>query len=289
MSIPTLINYAMPTAAHFPDGRVDWTVDPSRAVLLIHDMQDYFLRFYASDSILLKTLIAHLVEVKQWCKKQGIPVVYTAQPPEQSPADRALLNDMWGPGLTGNEDQQHVVQPLTPSDQDTILVKWRYSAFQRSDLLQRMKLWNRDQLLIGGVYAHIGCMVTAVDAFMNDIQPFMIGDAVAAFSPENHRMALDYVAQYCGRVIDTAGLTRGDAVTDKVDTSWLNDWVLRLVEEESVDPDENLIYYGLDSIQVMNLAAELKARGIEVSFEELACQPTLNAWERLIEQKRWAA
>ena len=65
---------------------------------------------------------------------------------------------------------------------------------------------------------------------------------------------------------------------------------LELVEDETeLDPEENLIYYGLDSVQVMKLAGELKERGVIVGFDDLARVPTLNGWWSLIEQRRLAA
>jgi bifunctional isochorismate lyase/aryl carrier protein len=289
MTIPTISDYPMPVAASFPANKTKWQPDAKRAVLLIHDMQRYFLRFYEADGRLMTTLIDNLAKVKAWAVQNGVPVIYTAQPHDQPAADRALLNDMWGPGLTVVDPElQKVVDKLAPTPDDVVLTKWRYSAFQRSDLAERMKGWGRDQIIIGGVYAHIGCMMTAVEAFMKDIQPFMLGDAVADFSEAEHRMALQYVATRCGVVIDTASLAGAGETTDI--SEWLKARVLQMVEDESdIDPDENLIFYGLDSLQVMKLAGELKERGVIVGFEELARVPTLSAWWALIEEKRLAA
>lgn len=207
MTIPALSSYSLPLAAGFPVNKVDWSVDSKRVVLLIHDMQEYFVAFYGQNSPLIAQVQANIAALRDWCDANGIPVVYTAQPTDQSPNDRALLNDMWGPGLTvADPDLQQVVPELKPRPDDTVLAKWRYSAFYRSKLQELMSDWGRDQLLICGIYAHIGCLTTALDAFMCDIQPFMVGDAVADFSAEEHLMALKYVAGRCGKVVDTAGL-----------------------------------------------------------------------------------
>ncbi|MEI5667524.1 isochorismatase family protein [Bosea sp. CCNWLW174] len=290
MTIPQITDYSMPAASAFPANRTQWRPDPKRAVLLIHDMQRYFLRFYDAKGALLPQLIGNLVRLRDWARANGVPVVYTAQPHEQPQGDRALLNDMWGPGLTvAAPDLQEVVAELTPGPDDIVLTKWRYSAFKRSDLLERMRGLGRDQLVIGGVYAHIGCMVTAVDAFMSDIQPFLVGDAVADFSEAEHLMALRYVATRCGALVSTDGLA-GVAERPQATREWLQARVLELVEDETeLDPDENLIFYGLDSVQVMVLASELKERGVIVGFDDLARVPTLNGWWSLIEQRRLAA
>lgn len=198
MGIPAITPYKMPRIEELPENKVDWKVDPKRAVLLIHDMQKYFLSAYDSDQSPVVELIQNIKLLKNECKEMGIPIVYSAQPGNQSPQDRALLTDFWGEGLEDNPNYTNIVDELSPDDQNVVLTKWRYSAFQRTELLDYLQNQGRDQLIICGVYAHIGCLLTACDAFMQDIQPFFVGDAVADFSEEFHLMSLNYVSSRCG-------------------------------------------------------------------------------------------
>lgn len=76
---------------------------------------------------------------------------------------------------------------------------------------------------------------------------------------------------------------------DKTELSpeWLATRVALMIEDEcDIEPAENLVLYGLDSIAVMTFSAELKQMGIEASFEELAKEPTLDAWWALIGARR---
>ncbi|MDF7758779.1 isochorismatase [Kosakonia cowanii] len=278
MAIPKLQGYALPAAADIPDNKVNWSFEPARAALLIHDMQDYFVSFWGDNCPMMQQVVANIAALRDFCKQHNIPVYYTAQPKEQSDEDRALLNDMWGPGLTRSPEQQQIVSALAPDEADTVLVKWRYSAFHRSPLEQRLKETGRNQLLITGVYSHIGCMTTATDAFMRDIKPFMVADALADFSREEHLMSLNYVAGRSGRVMLTQELLPLPA-----SKAALRALILPLLDEsdEPLD-DENLIDYGLDSVRMMALAARWRKVHGDIDFVMLAKNPTIDAWWALL-------
>lgn len=281
MAIPKLTGYALPAATEIPQNKVSWAFEPERAALLIHDMQDYFINFWGENCPMMAQVVANIAALREFCKQHNIPVYYTAQPKEQSDEDRALLNDMWGPGLTRKPEEQQVVAALAPDEDDTVLVKWRYSAFHRSPLEQMLKESGRNQLIITGVYAHIGCMTTATDAFMRDIKPFMVADALADFSRDEHLMALNYVAGRSGRVVMTE-----DLLPVPVSKAALRAVVLPLLDEsdEPMD-DENLIDYGLDSVRMMALAARWRKVHGDIDFVMLAKNPTIDAWWALLSRE----
>lgn len=200
--LPTIAPYELPGAKEVPENRVNWEIDPSRAALLIHDMQQYFMDAFGEDSELIAQVTANISSIREAAKRAGIPVYYTAQPPNQDPADRKLLIDFWGPGMI-DDGREKIVEALAPSEDDHVLTKWRYDAFSRSDFEEQLAAQGRDQILITGVYAHIGCLVTATSAYMRDIQSFLVADALADFSRDEHLSALRYASSRCGVVVDT--------------------------------------------------------------------------------------
>ena len=208
MALPKIAPYSYREQEH--QNRVKWRVDPARAALLVHDMQRYFVRAFELErdgqplpDAQINIAIANIRRLLDAAHAANIPVYYTAQPPRQNPADRRLLTDFWGDGLQDDENAQ-ILDELAPTEADTVLTKWRYSAFVRSPLEEQLKDLGRDQLIIGGIYAHIGCLTTALEAFRRDIQPFMVADALAGFTEKEHRMACEYASGRCARVLNTA-------------------------------------------------------------------------------------
>lgn len=198
--------YALPSPAELPTNIARWSIEPRRAVLLVHDMQRYFVAPLPAS--VRDPVVRHCATLREKCAIRDVPVFFTAQPGGMTQQQRGLLKDFWGPGMRVDPLDRQIVDELAPRPVDQVLTKWRYSAFFRSDLLAQMRKLGRDQLIICGVYAHVGVLMTAVEAFTNDIQSFLVADAVGDFSAREHRMALDYAAGRCSVVTTTEEVFR---------------------------------------------------------------------------------
>lgn len=206
MSLPSIAPYELPSREQLPKSKAHWTLEAKRAAVLVHDMQRYFCAAYGPDSPLLANVIANIVQLLETARKHGLPVFYTAQKGNQFRPDRGLQADLWGPGMKAVPEHEEILPELAPTAESIVLVKHRYSAFQRSNLETLLRARGRDQLIVTGIYAHIGCFATTVDAFQRDIQPFVAADAQGDFDREGHDLAMSMSARYCGVVTDTERL-----------------------------------------------------------------------------------
>lgn len=209
MGLPQVDPYPLPSNAELPPSSAPWQLDASRAALLIHDVQNYFVDVFRRDASPIADALANMGKLRDACDARGVPVFYTAQPGNQDRRDRGLQADLWGAGMDDTPEQQAIVDVLAPRPDHVVLTKWRYSAFQRTTLEPMLRARGRDQLIICGVYAHIGCLLSAADAFMRDIEPFFVADALGDFSRERHDMALAYAAGRCAVVASTATVLAG--------------------------------------------------------------------------------
>lgn len=202
--IPRIEPYPLPSSAALPSNVAGWTLDPMRAALLIHDMQEYFVRPFADE--MAERLVDTMATVLDRCRAAGMPVAYSMQPGGMTAQQRGLLADFWGMGMGADPADRDIVKLLAPQSGDGVFTKVRYSAFFRSGLLEWLRSHDRDQLIVCGVYGHVGILATAVDAFMHDIQTFLVSDAVGDFSARHHMMSMTYAAERCAVVTDSTAL-----------------------------------------------------------------------------------
>ncbi|MGC4757611.1 isochorismatase family protein [Micromonospora trifolii] len=184
-----------------------WRLDSHNTALLVHDMQDYFVN--AIELPLRTALVDGIAQTISWARRAKVPVMYTAQPGSMSTHERGLLSDFWGAGMARRAGDISIVDRLRPEDSEPVFTKWRYSAFVGNGLEWALRRQGIHNLVITGVYASVGILATALDAFNKDIRPFVLSDCVADFDANGHTAALDHVARYSGRVMNLKELSAG--------------------------------------------------------------------------------
>ncbi|MDO9356216.1 MAG: isochorismatase family protein [Solirubrobacteraceae bacterium] len=301
MALPAIAPYPMPGAADLPEGRAPWIADPKRAALLIHDMQEHFVGAFQRDQEPVPALIANISALRDRAHALGIPVIYSAQPPGQSRAQRGLLQDFWGDGISADPADAAIIAELTPAAGDIQLTKWRYSAFVKTNLHDELRAYGRDQLIITGIYAHIGCLMTAAQAFMEEVEPFLVADALADFSRADHDQALGWAARRCAATLTTETLLSRLEGADSISANEASAGMdapspaplsaaevrarLAVLTDEPLDDftdEDDLSDAGIDSIRLMGVITEWQQAGYAVTFEELAEEPTIAAWTTLL-------
>lgn len=200
VAIPVIPSYPLPEPGRWPASRARWVLAPTRAALLVHDMQRYFLAPFDRTAAPLGPALTGVQALRRACEAAGVPVLFSMQPAEQDRRERGLLWDLWGPGLGEHPELAGLDPTLEPTARDVVFTKRRYNAFHGTVLAEQLATRGRDQLLVCGVYAHIGILATALDGFSRGIQPFVVADATADFSREDHDVALRQVARTCGVV-----------------------------------------------------------------------------------------
>jgi len=285
MTLPSIPPYTLPRPTDVDPPRVAWSPHPARGALLIHDMQRHFVAPYASDWLHAE-VVPNILKLRACCRELGIPVFYSAQPAQQTPEQRGLLTEMWGLGLCGNEEGAEIIPALRPDPDEVVLTKWRYSAFARTDFEALLHRHGRTELYLCGIYTHIGCLTTTLDAFMRDFRTFLVTDATADFSEEHHRAALRQVARCCGNLRSTQGLCDEMRQTATPTPAWMADLAALLeMPLAELTPTADLRDLGLDSLRLMTLIEQERARNpdLDPSFVALAGCTTVDDLRHVLE------
>lgn len=181
---------------------MDWKVDAERAVLLVHDMQAYFLKSFPPEQQPVVDLVENAGRLRDTCAARGVPVVYTMQPGDMTVEQRGLLADFWGPGMRAIEDDRKVVEGRPNSrrrhSQEVALQRIHPDGPAAVHAGQRPRPADHLRRLHPRRLPH-----DSGGSLLHDIQPFLVANATADFSADYHRMALTYAAERIGSVLST--------------------------------------------------------------------------------------
>lgn len=165
-------------------------IKPKNSALLVIDMQEYFLN-KKSHAFLpaAKTIIPNIKNLIKSFRAKNRPVIFTYYALEKN-EDPGIMGKWWSDVIREKSPFSKIIKPFKPRKGELVIRKPRYSAFQMTDLVQRLKKKRVKSVLITGVMTHLCCESTARDAFMKDFEVYFVIDATADQYEDLHLSSL---------------------------------------------------------------------------------------------------
>lgn len=166
---------------------------------------------HGRDITLIKRAIPTIQRASDFCRENGIPVLYTKQVnlPELLPAK--LHNYVgrevseWTPAKTyiclkGTWDAE-IVDRLTPSGKDAVVEKNKTSAFFGSWAELWLRQWDVKTIIMTGCTTGMCVLHTSMEAFARDYDVLVVEDGVGDQDPFIHDAVLEDIDRRFGRVL----------------------------------------------------------------------------------------
>ncbi|MEU6704868.1 isochorismatase family protein [Streptomyces wuyuanensis] len=206
MGLSAVAPYPMPAEADVPQSAAPWSFDPARAALVVLDMQRYSVGLFLGGSP-VGDLLRNVAALRQRAGELGIPVVFCVEAVARHPGQGGTPGDLGGTGITDAAGAA-LVEDLRPRTGDHVVEHTRPNAFLGSRLERVLRAKDRDQIVLCGLFAQLGVLLTAADAVMHGIQTCVVADAVADVSADGHGSALRWAARHGAAVAGSAQLLR---------------------------------------------------------------------------------
>lgn len=161
---------------------------PTRAALLVLDMQEYFLNqashaFIPSAPAIIPN-IQFLIKVFAAYKR---PVFFTRHVNTEENA--GLMGKWWKELISPQSAHSQIVKQLDTS-KGTILHKNQYNAFYETSLENDLRAAGAGEVVVTGVMTHLCCETTARSAFVRGFEVFFVIDGTATYNEVFHQATL---------------------------------------------------------------------------------------------------
>ena len=194
------------------------TIDPARAVVIVVDMQNDFVRQGAPLEVPdARATIAANRRLADGFRSRGLPVIYTRFISLESdnhlwrwsPQCWPEIRCCWAGHMrrygdsAGELDCSAIIDELGPAPGDIILDKHGYGAFSGTDLDRRLRNAGVRSLLVTGTVTQICVEETARETFHHGYNTVIASDAVSSFAADLHSATLKNFAMKFGWVTDS--------------------------------------------------------------------------------------
>jgi bifunctional isochorismate lyase/aryl carrier protein len=171
------------------DRHSDFVYVPENSLLLVIDMQNYFIEDDAHAFIPVgKFILGKLSEIIGAYYEKNLPVVFTRYCVEREDEDDIMYR-WWGEVLLCNDPIASLCKELD-TEKGTVIRKPAYSAFYKTNLGQIMEKESVTQLVITGVMTHLCCETTAREAFQRGFEVYFVIDGTGTYDEEIHTATL---------------------------------------------------------------------------------------------------
>jgi len=160
-------------------------LDPSKAALLVIDMQEFFLDpvspSFTCGGVAILPNIRRLIDA---FRLAGRPVIYTRHVHHPDHIDSGIMGWWWKGMCVEGTPESEVHHEIAPLPSEKVVIKHRYSAFYNTDLETVLRVQGIEQLVITGVMSNMCCESTARDAYFRDYRVFFLADATGSITEE---------------------------------------------------------------------------------------------------------
>jgi isochorismate hydrolase len=167
---------------------------PKKAALLVLDMQHFFVEACSHAFVpSSKAIIPQILALQNYFLEQCLTVIHTRH---CNTKFNAYQMQKWWPRplLTIEDPASAIIPELCVNNKFlaklTTITKSQYDAFWETDLDQKLKATNIEQIVITGVMTHLCCESTARSAFIHGYEVFIVIDGTATYNENFHRASL---------------------------------------------------------------------------------------------------
>ncbi len=164
----------------------------TRNCLIVIDMQNDFLERLEDDTrAVLIVNTNHLIEI---FRASSCPVIWVQQllSPDLSDAP-LLMRDRQISVVIDGTPGARIHSELARHNEDTVVIKKRYSAFFGTDLERILSDLDPEQVTLAGVNTHACVRSTAIDAYQRDMRVLLASDCLASHDPDHGRISMAYM------------------------------------------------------------------------------------------------
>lgn len=157
---------------------------PDRLILLIVDMQEYFLSMESNAFIpSAPAIVSRIKQLMDVCKKYNIPILFTKHINTNS---NAKMMKSWWKNIIKKQNPLSEIHNKFNTNNCVIIEKTQYDPFYNTKLEKILLDYKTEQIIACGVMTNLCCETVTRSAFVRGFEPFLPIDMTAAYNYQFH-------------------------------------------------------------------------------------------------------